>query len=100
MTTKVHHVIIQLSKPSGDSAGSVAEGRYTYEDGTVTLTDRLGVCVRDGEGKTYGEKIADGEDPQTIAARLTRKFRQALRGKGAHASDFNRQIRYPRTGWR
>jgi hypothetical protein len=54
MTTKVHHVIIQLSKPSGDSAGSVAEGRYTYEDGTVTLTDRLGVCVRDGEGKTYG----------------------------------------------
>jgi formylmethanofuran dehydrogenase subunit A len=67
-------------RPSGDSPGAIAEGRYTFEDGEIVLSDRLGAAVREGEGKTYSQKIAEGEDPQTIAARLTRKFRQALRG--------------------
>jgi hypothetical protein len=46
-------------------------------------------------GKTYTQKLAEGEDARVIAARLTKKLRLALRGKNAPVARFRRPIEYP-----
>jgi hypothetical protein len=47
--------------------------RTRIEDGVVTLTDHVGQPVRDREGNTDTQTLAEGEDAYQIAGRLTRK---------------------------
>jgi hypothetical protein len=34
---KIHHVVVEIHRPTETYPGQVAEGRYTFEDGEVTL---------------------------------------------------------------
>ena len=74
---KLHHVEVQIEKPTADFRGRTVQGIYTFEEGVVTLTGRAGVPVRDTEGNTYCKKLDAGEDPHLVAGRLTRQLRKA-----------------------
>jgi hypothetical protein len=93
---KPQFVFIQIRRPDGSDPGQTAEGAFIIEDGVVVLTDRDGNPARDGDGKFYKRKLADGENPKVIAGRLTRELRTALRGKNAPVNDFDGPIRYPK----
>ena len=34
---QIHDIVVQVAKPTESFGGQVEEGRYTWEDGTVTL---------------------------------------------------------------
>jgi hypothetical protein len=87
MTKTIHTVIIQIDPPRGDFPGRTAEGRYTHEDGIVTLVDHFGNPVRGSDGKTYTKKIRPEENPRGIAGRMTREFIAARRGKTVDGFD-------------
>ena len=60
------------------------------EDGVVSLTDREGKPALDDSGYRYSKKLAEGENAKTIAGRLTRELRLALRGRDAPVQGFDR----------
>ena len=93
--TKIYNVVVQIHGPSGDYPGQVAEGRYTVDDNTVTLVNHLGTPVRDSDGKTYTRKLDVGDDAYKAAARLTKQFRSARRGK-ERVEGFSRPLHYPK----
>jgi hypothetical protein len=95
---QIHNVVVQIYGPtsSGDP-GTVAEGRYTFEDGTVTLVDHLGSPVKEKYGKTYSKKLEAGEDAYVVAGRLTKQFRSARRGT-EKVRGFSGPIHYPNLG--
>ena len=95
---KVHRVEVQIERPRGDYPGQTVQGRYTFEDGVVTLTDHTGTPVRDRDGKTYSEKVEADGDVRLIAGRLTKQFRIARRGEKSADSNFNRQLHYRNLG--
>jgi hypothetical protein len=94
---KPQFVTIQIKPPSGSFPGQTAEGAFIVEDGVVVLTDREGNPARDGDGKFYKQKLADGQNPKLIAGRLTRQLRTALRGKDAPVNGFDGPIHYPKS---
>ena len=101
MTDKpeVFTVYAQVRAPRGrNDPGAVVEGAFVTDGNTVTLTDRTGNPVRDQHGKLYTRKIANGDSPKTIAARMTKDFRSMLRGKDGRVSGFDRPIQYPKFG--
>jgi hypothetical protein len=51
-----------------------------------------------GPGYHYSHKLAEGENPKTIAGRLTRELRSALRGKDAPVQGLDGPIHYPKVG--
>jgi hypothetical protein len=93
---KPQSVQIQIKPPKGEFPGQTAEGMFIVEDGVVILTDREGNPARDGDGKYYKQKLADGQNPKVIAGRLTRELRTALRGKNA-VNGFDGPITYPKS---
>jgi hypothetical protein len=84
-------VVVQTLPPGGDFLGQVAEGRYTWEDGVVTLTDDAGAPIMDRKGKPYTKKLTAAEDPHVIAGRLTK---QHWRDHGGGKKDFWRPLTY------
>jgi hypothetical protein len=92
---------LSRSKSSPPAAHSptakTAEGAFIVEDGVVILTDREGNPAPDGDGKFYKQKLADGQNPKVITARMTRELRTALRGKNAPVNGFDGPIRYPKS---
>ena len=94
---KVNRVIAQIRAPiPGGDPGQATEGRYTFVDGTVTLTNHTGQPVRDPQGNEYSRKVGT-DDPYVIAARLTKEFYHALRGgKKKHGAGFSGPINYPK----
>jgi hypothetical protein len=96
-TPEVHQVWIHVKLPTSTRPAQLAYGFYTLKDDVVTMTDRKGVPATDQQGRTYTSKL-DGETPQLIAGRLTKKLRDALHGKDAAPSGFNRQIVYSNKG--
>jgi hypothetical protein len=95
--SQVFTVATQVRAPKGPGdPGAMVEGCYVVTDDVVTLTDRQGNPVRDQHGKAYTRKIANGDSPKTIAARLTKDFRLMLRGKDGRVNGFDRPIRYPK----
>jgi hypothetical protein len=48
----------------------------------------------DDHGYRYSKKLAEGDNPKTIAGRLTRELRAALRGKDAPVQSFDSKIEY------
>ena len=95
---KLHHVEVQIEKPTADFPGRTVQGIYTFEEGVVTLTGRAGVPVRDTEGNTYCKKLDAGEDPHLVAGRLTRQLRKALRGDKKRPAGFAKHLHYPKLG--
>ena len=96
MTSKVNRVIVQIDQPRDGFPGRVAEGAYIVEDNTVTLTNHLGIPVRDSDGRTYSKKLEPEQDPHMIAGRLTREFRRVRRGEKNEIKGFSGPIHYQR----
>jgi hypothetical protein len=98
-TPEVHQVYIHIKPVSlALPTGQVAYGFYTLVDGVVTMTNQKGEPALDDSGKIYSAKL-DGEDPQIIAGRLTRKLRDALIGKkDAPPAGFDAPLNYPKAG--
>jgi|SRR5690349_13957790 len=92
----VHTVFVQIQSPKPGFSGRVVEGNYIIKDGEVVLVDRRGNAAQDDTGKKYTHKLAAGDNPKQIAARLTRELRKALRGPNAPPSGFGGPINYPK----
>jgi hypothetical protein len=88
----------QVHPPTDSHPGTVAEGRYKFEDNTVTLVDHLDRPIKDKDGKAYSKKLTEGECHRTIAGRLTKTVRSARRGPSHGPEGFSRVIVYPRNG--
>src|SRR5262245_7577149 len=102
MTDKpeVHQVYAEIKAPSRHlPAGQVSSGYYIVVDGVVTMTAPDGEPAVDEHGKTYTHKLAPGDEPAVIAARLTKQLRLALRGKSGAPGGFSGPLNYPRRGW-
>jgi len=90
----------QVRAPRGDDPGTVVEGAYTVTNNVVTLTDRQGVPVRDGDGNVYKKKVEHGDTAKAVAARMTKNLRLSLRGKDGRVGGFDRgPLVYPKLGW-
>ena len=88
---KLHHVVVDIFRPTDTHPGQVAEGMYSLVDNVVTLTNHAGIPVRDSNGKTYSKKVEPGEDRHRVAGRLVKQFRSIRRGK---EKVVNRPLRY------
>jgi hypothetical protein len=88
---RIRDVVVQTLGPTETFVGQVAEGRYTWEDGVVTLVDQDGTPLRDRKGKVYEKKLTPQEDPHTIARRLTK---QRFHDHGGDKQDFWRPLTY------
>jgi hypothetical protein len=80
-------VTIRPSRDDGDP-GSAEIGHYSVVDGVVVMCDEA--------GRPTGHKLrlGPGDNPHTIAGRLTRE----AWARRATKSDFNRPLNYPRWG--
>ncbi len=93
--TKVFSVVIQIKAPGRHGfPGRTVEGAYIVENGSVILTDYEGKPALDDRGYRYTHKLAEGENAETIAGRLTRELREALRGRDAPVRGFDEPIEY------
>jgi hypothetical protein len=93
---EVRQVIAHIHPPSPRiPTGQVAYGFYTVSDGLLTMTDAKGNPATDDEGKMYTRRLAEGDDAETIAARLTKELRLALQGKSRPVAGFGAPLNYP-----
>jgi hypothetical protein len=102
MTDKpeVKTIFAEVRRPRGADPGAAVEGRYILEDGAVVLTNHEGTPVRDDRGKLYRRAVTPKDPERQVAARMTKEFRSALRGKdGVRQSGFEYgPLRYRRDG--
>lgn len=94
---KIFTVFVEIERPRGDFHGTVIEGAYIVENGEVVLVDRHGKPAHDDTGKKYSHKLAEGDNPKQIAARLTKDLRKALRGPNAPPRGFSGPSNYPKS---
>jgi hypothetical protein len=88
---QIRDVVVQTLGPTETFVGQVAEGRYTWENGIVTLVDHDGTQLRDRKAKVYQKKLSQGEDPHVVAGRLTK---QRFHDYGGGKQDFWRPLTY------
>jgi hypothetical protein len=81
------HVWITTRPPTNGDAGAGEIGFYEVEDGYLQMFSEDGKA-----GKKV--KLAPGDDPRTIAGRLTKEAWM----KRARESTFNRPLVYPKIG--
>jgi hypothetical protein len=99
MTTKaIYDVVVQIYPPNEEKGypGQVCEGKFTHENGVVTLVNNAGAPIRDRYGKAHEQKLAPGEAAHVVAARLTREAWQA---RGGGKRKFSAPLNYPKLGW-
>jgi hypothetical protein len=84
-------VTIQMQRPRGNFEGRVASSHYNVVDGVVMLVEENGVAV---DRHKLSRKLKPGEDARAVACALTRQ-----RYSGGGGGDFNRPLRYPKTGF-
>jgi hypothetical protein len=101
MTDKpeVKTIFAEVRRPRGaNDPGAAVEGRYILEDGAVVLTNHEGTPVRDDRGKLYRRAVTPNDPERQVAARMTKEFRSALRGKdGGRVAGFEYgPLRYPK----
>ena len=60
------------------------------------MTNQKGEPADDDAGKIYTAKLQPNDDANVIAGRLTRKLRDALRGKRDAPSGFSGPLSYPK----
>jgi hypothetical protein len=94
--SEVHEVIVTIKPVKGTYPGQVAYGWYTLQDGVVTLTDREGNPAGEETGRKFTHKLAHGEDARTVACKLTKELRLALRDNSAPVAGFEGPIIYPK----
>ena len=96
MMTEVHTVICQIQAPSrACPTGKCVEGCFVIsEDNVLTLTDRAGEPAVDADGRQYTHALGPNEDARTIARRLTKELRAALRGGYSASAGFSGPIEY------
>ena len=96
MMTEVHTVICQIQAPSrAYPTGKCVEGCFVIsEDNVLILTDRAGNPATDADGRQYTHALGPNEDARTIARRLTKELRGALRGGDAPRAGFDGPIEY------
>jgi hypothetical protein len=70
---QIRDIVVQTIKPSETFAGQVEEAKYTHENDIVTLVNADGTPLCDRKGQPYTKKLTPGEDPYTIAGRLTKQ---------------------------
>jgi hypothetical protein len=58
------------------------------------LTDRAGNAATDADGRQYTHALGPNENARTIARRLTKELRGALRGGEAALASFDGPIEY------
>lgn len=81
--SEVHQVIIEIKRPKKDFPGRVAYGFFVVKDGVVVMTDADGKeAGADETGKKWRHTLRPGEDPRSVASRMTRELRLALRPGG------------------
>jgi hypothetical protein len=101
MTDKpeVKTIFAQVRAPRGaHDPGAAVEGRYILDGDAVVLTNHEGTPVRDDRGKLYRRTVTPNDPERQVAARMTKEFRSALRGKdGGHVDGFEYgPLRYPK----
>ena len=64
------------------------------KDNVLILTDRAGNAATDADGRQYTHALGPNEDARTIARRLTKELRGALRGGDAPRAGFDGPIEY------
>ena len=96
MMTEVYAVICQIQAPSrACPTGKCVEGCFVIsEDNVLTLTDRAGEPAVDAAGRQYSHALGPNEEARTIARRLTKELRSALRGGDAGLASFDGPIEY------
>ena len=96
MMTEVYAVICQIQAPSrACPTGKCVEGCFVIsEDNVLILTDRAGNPATDADGRQYTHALGPNEDARTIARRLTKELRAALRGGDAPRAGFDGPIEY------
>ena len=98
-TPEVHQVYISIRPVSrAEPTGLNAYGFYVIADGVVTMTDAKGNPATDDTGKTYTAKLGPGDNAHETAGQLTKKLRDALRGKNAPPTGFSAPLNYPKIG--
>ena len=96
--TEVKKVTVELKKPSRRfPAGQVTYGYYTYDNGTLTMTDPSGRPAEDGMGRRYVARDVAPNVVTGVACHLTRKLRDELRGDTGTRVDFSGKINYGRS---
>lgn len=98
--SEVKSVVAIVSNPvSKGSTGECAEGFYTRDGDTLTMTNAEGEPLRDDDtGARTTHLLLPGENEKVIAKRLTLKRYRAERGDEM-ASFHSRPLRYPDRGW-
>jgi hypothetical protein len=95
-TAKVQYVVAQLRPPTDSNPqGVTTEGWYTVIGGELSLVDRSGSPLRDGQGKTYTRQLQKDDDSRRIAGRLLKDFHYATH---ANKTNFNRTLTYSKMG--
>lgn len=94
---EIHPVEIQIRAPKNGDQGQTSIGRYTLDGDTVTLVDLEGKPAVDDTGRRYAQTLKAGEHHKTIAGRLARQLRTALRGDDGPINGFSGPIAYRKT---
>jgi hypothetical protein len=98
MKPEVFQVSVETRPPRGNDPGQVVLGYYIIADRVITMTDAKGAPAPDDTGKSYTAKLAPNDDAYVIAGRLTKKLRDALRGKRDAPTGFSGPLDYGSSG--
>jgi hypothetical protein len=79
------YIAVQVGRCLDDDPGQIAEGWFSIDNGTVTVTNVTGKYVG-------SHTLLKGEDARVVAKRL-------LREKTPEGEEFNRRLDYPLRGW-
>jgi len=88
----IKKITLDLRRPGrGCPAGETVDGWYVVVENNVVLTD--------AKGQSIGEKrhLSAGDDPRLVACAMLRQRSRA--NSGGRPSGFNREIRYPKSGY-
>ena len=95
-TAKTQFIVAQIRPPTDSyPQGLTAEAWYTVIGGELSLVDRSGSPLRDGQGKTYIRQLHKDDDPRRVAQRMLKDFHYATH---ANKTDFNRTLTYSKIG--
>lgn len=97
---EVKSVVAVVSNPIGkEDTGICAEGFYTRDGDTLTMTDRDGRPLRDdNNGERITVRLLPNDNEKSVAKRTTLRLYRAERGDET-SSAFTRRIDYPSRGW-
>jgi hypothetical protein len=87
-TPPVQEVAVSVRPSSDNDPGEIAVAYFIVQDGCVVLADAAGTPLKDAKP----EVLADGVNPKSVAARLTRARWGETRG------GFNRKLVYEPLG--